>query len=910
MDSLFTAPNEDWMNDPVVKDEGADWTKDPIIQPTDPLTPSNKKPVAEMYSKEPYKMMAPEDVKARYSELKTMMNTNRGDAGFPEGFNLQEYKELEQKITMEESSMEREALEDQLGRVPFNLRKSDISAKDRFLVGDLPNPIDKLKHLKTTYPDYEFLTLQTKDNPSELFYRNKEDGVVYPVNPRGIESGDISEAIGEFSPVQAGVEAVALALTRGMTRPMQVLGSAVGSALSPFVKKEIDQSRGFAGSEDVGRDSATQAGLAVVGELGSTILKRLDKVKSGGGILELSDRAKTDIEIGKKYNLADLTPGQLNPIMARKERQLYGTQAETFDDYYEFQDKSLLTSIEDFKASLDKGGIENYTDEQRDALHNQVVVNFFDKFTNPKVSLKEGGETLQTALNDYIGVQKGYFNKRYDDVYASAQGKVAFDLSSVQASADELLKGVEAPTSEGAIRVSPNYTGSMVKAMEDLQQILPTVSDIDIDNGSALEVMKGLRSQFFSLSQPSNGINRNEAEGAMYRLYKEVNGAISAPIGGGEEFIDSWKALNKDYKDFTTIYDFKEVTNILDTNQPEKLVRNLFVPENETVMETLKARLPAESWKKFTDAVTTDLLSDPSVLGRRMRQFKGNDPTLSFVFDDITVDRLKAVGRKVERADNSSVASMLQGSKDAASAVADMVGKGETKLLREYIKSGGDDFVSLLKVGTLSDVVQKSMEPISVPIKDVAGNIVGTEVAYKINPKKFTSNINTLNKNGVLDEVFGSDKDQLIERALWAFRKSGATDPSMADSLQASAIVADLNVTNLFRHPEQFLHSAIHLKANKMEAAIFLSNSFRDIVFGHNPTYKPGFVASNAREASVLMLNGLNRMIDFSNDASIIPDEFKSKIEQIKSEYSNGSGEADSPDLDYNDTGRLGNVTK
>lgn len=836
-----------------------------------------------------------------------------------------ELQDLERRMSFEASVIEKSNIQDQLGNRPVNLNKSDIDSlwvREQLSTHD--NFLDQHSLLTEKYPDYKFFTVKTKDNENAWFYTNPKDGVSYPVDPSGFELGDVAEAVGDISPLQMFVEGGLAYLTKGRNVAVRTGSSVLGGATSPYIRQQIDKYRGLQGAyeETLASESAIGAGLGVAGELGGFLLKRLDRATGLYGMFEEDFGGEVAKEIANKYDLKPLSAFQLNSILERKSKQLRGTQKEAFESFEQEQDVSLFKSLKEWEDSFSNSSLSF---EERDQLHKNVVSGFMDVMTNPNISLKEGGEQLGKSLDDYILKEREYFSKAYDDVYSAADGNVSFNISKVQSNALNIQRGVEAPSLEGSIRITPEFTPSMEKALNEVQQILPQFSDTDVDSGTALEVMKGLRKKFYELSQPSNGKFRNEAEGKMYSIYKDISSSISTPSGGGEQFIENWTKVNDEYKTFMQIQDLKEVTNILDNAQPEKLVRRLFQPENETVMEVLQNRLNPEQWTKFTDSIKTDLLADPSSLYKRLDQFKGNDKTLNYIFTNGEIQSLKTLGRKIERIDNSQIAQVLQGSKDAIPAIMNMVGNGETTLLREYINKGGPEFESLLKLGVLSDVMRKSSTEFYKPLLDAEGNTVGKELAYKVDPRKYISTINELKKSGVLDEVFGAEGEQLIERAFYAMRRVGASSSSMADSLQASEIVADLTLTNLFRHPDQFLTSAIHLRTNKWETAVLLSDSFSNIVFGTNPHYRPGPIASNLREASVSGLQALNHLQDWGLNKEIIPEEFKLKMQEIKDQLMIDAGEqmlkgsnnetnqmdqqseTQNTDYDLNDIGRLSN---
>ncbi len=563
------------------------------------------------------------------------------------------------------------------------------------------------------------------------------------------ELGDIADIVGDI-PAIAG-EALFTKGTKFGTKPLSTLFRAgAGAGVGDIARSGSEIAKGYPAPE-IWESAKTEAMLGAGGELAGAVLGSAINAARGAGAVAPTLFAKKTMRQAEKAGLPRLHPGQatdniLLQAFVRQSRALSGKihqyerkQADAALDLLEtLRARDITMPLgQDLEKALARREAEIIKRITRTSLQSQTF----------------GGKALAEGVEEYKITSGRAVSQNY--AYARSLGEPGFDISSAVEVANETTAGVQALLKSGELDRVGKVPGELLEVAEMIKNLNPqTIIDsrLAASRGAAApyDVLSEARSQLYDLTQPVDGVVRNEHRLAR-NMYNAITNVLKTPLGVESlPFRRAWeKATTSAAKRFDVLeQDF--VAKALRAHKGgdvEGLYRSLFRPNNANQVAFVKKVLPSNKWKDFKQTAVSDLLSSPYEMWNKLKSF--DDATLEAVFSSVERDTLRKSAFQFKRLDEAGVRSAVFRQSTANGVVRDIISNMNTAGADELFKLTGGPETELgrrMRAGVMEWIY-----------KDMRAT-VRSKFGKDIDRASILNSMETLRKTGMLKFLTQADK--------------------------------------------------------------------------------------------------------------------------------------------------------
>lgn len=331
--------------------------------------------------------------------------------------------------------------------------KSGLPARDRFNMGYLPTPEDKLTYLKSKYGNDNVYSVNIAGTQSNVVKR--KDGSIVLADEVGVGVKDILDLSGEVAPTAAAIGAAAMASPSGpgsigaggaaylSVSSLQdaVMRDALGTKVKPgeiLQRRGIETALGMAG-DIAGLGFGKYAARRVGKNIPSSIAKSLDEgaeiLQKAGFEVETPKGALRGIKgLEKQQELAARFPGS-QQRMAKNLSQL-GLYQETLSTGRPVTDRAFQSTLSGLRTQYDDllSEIGKKDKQARDIIASNIDRKL-GELQNPTFKAEPIGEELlsylETGKTQVNELKNNAFNQFWDEADASGITSTPEDIASV-----------------------------------------------------------------------------------------------------------------------------------------------------------------------------------------------------------------------------------------------------------------------------------------------------------------------------------------------------------------------------------------------------------------------------------------------------------------------------------------------
>jgi len=399
-------------------------------------------------------------------------------------------------------------------------------------------------------------------------------------------------------------------------------------------------------------------------------------------------------------------------------------------------------------------------------------------------------DALKSGRKEMVQLQKAQFSKDYADLHELSQG-VIFDMhtpvgkegKSVIETAKEAMEGVPVRGAEGEMALR-KPSAKLQKILKDLLEMNPTIEQYK--NSDPLLQLQAMRGDLLDLKYaaiPDQNTVDNRLAG---KVYDAITDLMDKPVGGSDHFAVALRAVNERYKQFNDMLELPLVKEIGLTNEPQRVLFNMFTPNNAHGIKALAAGMPPEKWGMATAGVRTWLREHPDLIEPKLAEWRGLPEVKALVVSPEQERALVSWAGQIRRLENGPVAQAFQKGLDARAAAKDIFSNPTAERLKglqdAIAQAGGKDseFGKALRAGLLTEIGE-------------AGTGKASDRAVDLGA--LSSAIDRFRKTGIIDTVMTPTEADLLKRSQFSFARSvtsggGDVGASLQSAQLASGVAA------------------------------------------------------------------------------------------------------------------------
>lgn len=736
--------------------------------------------------------------------------------------------------------------------LPNATLRADLSFSDK--------TSEKLKKLRAN--GYEAKVLDDNGTPT-IFWKKNEEDPWRPVDaPRTNELADVGDYAS--GAITAGVGAAGTLVGQpeaGLVARagLQGLINAGANAFGQLVEKV----RGFQDSsvKDMAVDNLLEFGAGAAGEAGaSAITAPVNKLRTTG-FGPSGKMTREVVGIADNRGFEPPTLGQSSQLFARAENQL-AEKSNVIKDYYQTQRDTFANKIKDFFSADSKAAQDASESDLKNILTTQKN-DILKQAENPNITPEQASINLMEGYREAVNNQNDVHSAMYKKAMDASKGDVTFDLTptkQVVVNNPTMLK-MEAMPEEKTMYSVTDYMGgtkfytqaqaeakfgkdkipdyldkenitvdgepvSFALVSPDVRalgaKITKLASEVgEFDGRSGYEQLRLLRQQARDLAEPSRLSGKpTYSEKLAGDIEQSLTQVIKNPSGGGEEFINAWKAADKQYATDLSWRETKAIRNLRDSEEMGKLVDNVLQTGNITQLRGLKENLPAERYSQIQDYFKSRLLNNPDKITELMDNYAYQPEQLHLLMKPEEVAQFKSMGENIDKLNHSGIANLLKYNGNMSRKMAEFIGESQPNIeeIKNAVDIGGENFRGLAKAAVVRRIL------------DVPVTVNG---AQSVDLNKVVTNINKFEHSGLLDAVgFSKDEINFLKDA----RTYGSFITEKADSgssLAVSSVMAKvLSPFLAAADPKEWIYSVFELGMSGKFSKMWLSNATQKAAFG------------------------------------------------------------------------------
>jgi len=672
------------------------------------------------------------------------------------------------------------------------------------------------------------------------------------------KAGAVTGAI--VNPATSGSIAIGAA-TGGQSLVARTAIQGAWGWISPYISSGIERLRGQEKSSDseVLGQANTNAALSVAGEVGGDVIKGASNLKSGAsgladtGLKFLSNSGSKDIMGAAERLNAPVGADMVFPLMGSmvsRWRQLgIKSTMENLAGRDQAIFKGLQKGLDSTKSSADSVLGEGNSFNAYDQLHEGILKD--SGLTNPNMEERAAGLKSQEQVSKYMDKWEDLVMASYDDLFKKVPKGTTFDLTPLQSAVSELKTGVNMQNSpvigtlsggdipsisRGQTKVALDLPAGLESTIDKILKLDPNVGQVG--DASALEQLKQLRSSLWQYADPSRVTGKPTAsEAAAQKLYATVSEIIEKPRfpeGTNPNLVSLWQDTNNLAKGLYSEAEGKNIRRVLDTEQPEEIVRMLDQggkPNPSTVVHLYKALGPEDFQENIAGNFKTKLFADPDNIEKTIQSWKTADSkTLEMLVTPEEQRSFIDYSHEWKRLQNSQVRQLGTSFGDLDSRAKQLISEGSTEELKKLLSAAGKAapmYKEVFSYGVLKDVLDK------------AGAF--SKGAATVDSATAVNIINDYESRGLLTPEYMSDPvlEKLKDIRTYASSYTGENSAGASIGAAASA-KAVTDIPNAVLKPQKFAWALLGLRWDNTLSNMAMSDKVMNILAGKvTPTGVP-----------------------------------------------------------------------
>jgi hypothetical protein len=735
-----------------------------------PLTPEQQARLNELRSKQQGTLSPDQEYRLRGLRMKSAGNTvpdfaipegeHEFDTGAVGGFGAPAPARMPipQDEAMEWQTISKPVIEHELGG-PFDFGKELQDFGTRFDLARSTNPEEMKMKLQDKYPNAEVKLLSGFGDEPVPVIRRQGEPVYHAVDAHGVTGSDLADVFGAMlTPDMATSIATAIA-TRGMGMLPKVLAQGVAGAGGDLVNSGIEAARGY--QTDPFNELLMQAGATgLLNMSGEYIGSKYSRPKAG--IMNVPPGVQNVEAAQAAENLAPLTAGDYHPLTKMKEQQV----ATTNQAMREAQ-KQKYRSMGDKLAEGAEGYVPDdleIDDMQLDELIQTQVKTLRDLTAGDPVEMRQGAKALRQGIDDFRGTSKKWSNARYARARELSEG-ATFDISEAQKYADKISGGVQAKGKDKImketsalvdeqgneivreviekgkpVKVSSTPEGGYADLLRRLKNIDPEVGDFKGEN--AIDILKTLRSEFGDYARfgPDNPLPDSQQAQAR-KIYQMLSDAMDNPSGGSDDFVRAWRSAQEGHKFRRKVLDAASIKELATSDNVYEMGRKFARPGQFENLQLLKRTIGKKQWKKYRQAVKTDVYRDQNPLAV-IDEWEKDPDGFNLLFTPAEKREMRAYAYSLDKIKSGPIMQALKSQKNNGKRVLGLIKSGDKNAIKTIIKEAGgptSQKARSIRAGIFENILDQSS--------------VLKEGEYLPDPQKLIDVIEEYERTGMLKEV-------------------------------------------------------------------------------------------------------------------------------------------------------------